>query len=897
MKRAYVLPLLVLLMAGAMPLHPRPARADAADAWWDEVLLIFTACQQISSLTSSTPTPTARTVSATPAEGRLAATPSENRPPVAPTPAPPRLAPPSPSPTARPVTPTPRRLTATPQPPFPTAPLPLSAFPRPPDDNGLGVHWSTSLDEASDEATSYFMSQLTRMNIKWVKLLNNGTTGHNYDHTIDELVSRGMMPILRIYQRCNTPYDRDELAALVRHYVAKGVYYYDLYNEPNLSGERGGWCQPGGEPQPEYLAQVWADAARTIYQAGGYPGLPSFFAPSQKIAGWQESFFYCFFDALRQAGDEDVLYFSWASIHNYYLNHPPTYPYDEVNLTSRPLTEEEIAHYHLSGAQVARINQARATAREPGGFFLGDNAYDDTSNFFHFIAYRDQFYDLFGFEIPILSTEGGATRGSGEDPRYPVVDGQSVAEWTLWTADYMLDDAPDYYFVTTSWLLAQHALDYDDATWETNAWYHNREGDQEPVVSALKNRPRLNEARRSCADDDATCWAAKVKPQPGENPLATYPRPRNDNGRGVHGPPTNQPLPAEVVDYFVPELKAMNIKWVKFLQDDLPEVTDPYLIEQLVANNIEPVMRVYKPVNEPYQHLAQLVAKAGDMGVHYFELYNEPNVSGPAGGWREGEPVNVERMVDLWILAVREVYAAGGRPSLPPLAGGGTVDDLIFLRQFLDGLRAREQADLLPGAWIAVHNYFLNHPLDYPGDPVNVHDVPLSEAEIAERGLTPEQVEAINHARRIAKTPREEGGFWVGNTIDEDSNAFRKFEAYANIFYRRFGFYLPVISTEGGAIAGAAEDPRYPPVRPEDVTRLTLGAYHAVLDDAPAYFFAHMPWLLANSAAEHFDERFEAAAWYKDRQGTVLPVVKALKADVRKDEVRVWREPNLPDGK
>jgi hypothetical protein len=247
-------------------------------------------------------------------------------------------------------------------------------------------------------------------------------------------------------------------------------------------------------------------------------------------------------------------------------------------------------------------------------------------------------------------------------------------------------------------------------------------------------------------------------------------------------------------------------------------------------------------------------------------------------------------MVDLWILAAREVYAAGGHPSLPPLAGGGSVDDLTFLRRFLDGLRARGQADLLPGAWIAVHNYFLNHPLDYPGDPVNVHDVPLTEAEIAERELTPGQVEAINHARRIAKTPREQGGFWVGNTIDEDSNAFRKFEAYANVSYRRFGYYLPVIGTEGGAIVGAAEDPRYPPVREEDLTTLTLGAYHALLDDAPAYFFAHMPWLLANSAGEHFDGRFEPAAWYKDRRGTVLPVVKALKADSRKDEVRIWRE-------
>jgi hypothetical protein len=272
--------------------------------------------------------------------------------------------------------------------------------------------------------------------------------------------------------------------------------------------------------------------------------------------------------------------------------------------------------------------------------------------------------------------------------------------------------------------------------------------------------------------------------------------------------------------------------------------------------------------------------------VHYFELYNEPNLAGPAGGWREGEPINMSQLVDNWMAAGREVQAGGGYPSLPPLAGGGTVDDKVFLREFLAMVRARGQADLLPNSWLPLHNYFLNHPLDYPTDPVNVNDVPLTEAEIAAHGLTPEQVTAINEARRKAKLPRVQGGFWVGNTIDEDSNAFGMFEAYGNIFYRRFGYHLPVIGTEGGAIAGAAEDPRYPPVRQEDVTMLTVSAYHTLLDNAPPYFFAQTPWLLANRAAGHQDERFEAAAWYKDRDGTVLPVVEALKADGRRLEIR-----------
>lgn len=72
----------------------------------------------------------------------------------------------------------------------PTAPLPLSAFPRPKDDNGLGIHWSTHLYAQSDEATGYFVSELARMNIKWVKLLVDGLNNRDYDETIDELVKR-----------------------------------------------------------------------------------------------------------------------------------------------------------------------------------------------------------------------------------------------------------------------------------------------------------------------------------------------------------------------------------------------------------------------------------------------------------------------------------------------------------------------------------------------------------------------------------------------------------------------------------------------------------------------------------------------------------------------------------
>ena len=194
-----------------------------------------------------------------------------------------------------------------------------------------------------------------------------------------------------------------------------------------------------------------------------------------------------------------------------------------------------------------------------------------------------------------------------------------------------------------------------------------------------------------------------------------------------------------------------------------------------------------------------------------------------------------------------------------------------------------------------LHNYFLNHPVDYPTDEVNLKSVPLSAAEIARRQLTPGQVAGINRARQISRLPRSQGGYYVADTIDGDSNAFRKFEAYEHIFYQRFGYAIPIISTEGGAIAGAGEDPRYPVVSDDDVAQETLYAYRYMVEQAPSYYFAFVPWLIANEAGAHHDPRFEGHAWYKDREGAVLPVVGVLKNNAQKPQTRRFTPDNTPD--
>lgn len=395
----------------------------------------------------------------------------------------------------------------------------------------------------------------------------------------------------------------------------------------------------------------------------------------------------------------------------------------------------------------------------------------------------------------------------------------------------------------------------------------------------------------------------------GPLPLARYPRPSEDNGWGVHFSPAAARVEPQVIDYFVPELRSMGMRWTVILNDGLTPQQDE-LVDRLVAAGIEPIIRIHTP-NEPLdpEALRAFVAHYVARGAHYFQLYNEPNLEGSAGGWRPGEPISVERIVDLWIPAARVVRQAGGYPSTPPLAPGGHYDDLTFFRRFLDLVRERGAEDAFYGAWIAVHNYGLNHPFDYPEEPVNLLGRPVTPEELTFYGLTPEQinVEELNYWRAIDRSPnRPDGGRHKGDTILEDSNAFRKFEAYHHEFVTRFGFEIPVIATEGGWLPGEQQDKRYPPVTLEAHTRWLLMAYEYMLDKAPDYFFAFNPWLIANYAANGVTPWFEPHAWYKVRcspdpgrplnvrgetlpfcrDGDLLPIVYALKAHPRKNETR-----------
>ncbi|MEJ2750445.1 MAG: hypothetical protein P8183_21440, partial [Anaerolineae bacterium] len=133
--------------------------------------------------------------------------------------------------------------------------IPYEAFPTPPGNNRWGMHWipSTSQDKGT---VDHFVAELVRMHIKWAVFLNDGTNIGSNDYLVERLVANGIMPVMRLYRSELVAYDGD-LYKMVKHYRAKGVYYYQLYNEPNINVEN-----HQSFANPNQYAQAWAIGAR-----------------------------------------------------------------------------------------------------------------------------------------------------------------------------------------------------------------------------------------------------------------------------------------------------------------------------------------------------------------------------------------------------------------------------------------------------------------------------------------------------------------------------------------------------------------------------------------------------------------------------------------------------------
>jgi hypothetical protein len=197
----------------------------------------------------------------------------------------------------------------TPSPPPDPAPQPsagYSDFPRPPDDNGKGIHLGLN---TTDEAIALDIRRAKDMKLTWATLCYEGEG--QLLRCAKMIWDAGIMPVCRQVTEINRtyPFDRDA-RVLIEHGIPA---YIQIFNEPSDPRE---WARERPKDYVQKWAGLWAQKATDVYNAGGYPGLQCL-QPEELEAA---------IDAL--GPDSQVWRRVWFCAHNYGLNHPPDWQED-----------------------------------------------------------------------------------------------------------------------------------------------------------------------------------------------------------------------------------------------------------------------------------------------------------------------------------------------------------------------------------------------------------------------------------------------------------------------------------------------------------------------------------------------------------------------------------------
>lgn len=322
------------------------------------------------------------------------------------------------------------------------SPKALSEWPRPEGDNGLGLHF-LPVPQLNEYALDLFIYHLKELDMRWTTLY--------YDNPdILELAApkfrdAGIMviwrPALRPYDQYPARRAEQEIESLRMSGMPP---YIQLYNEPTVGQE---W--EGNEADLGGYRRNFIDAADAVYQAGGYVGfqdvdVASLTALIQQIKG--EGKDYLFSEA-------------FFVPHCYGSNHPPAYPYDELNQADRGTTiETDYNASVLCFLKFAQVWQAEA-----------------------------------GFVPPMIMGEGGWATSILEDGRYPRMTEETHREYHLamfnWFKSGQLsngDPLPDYLFAVTPWLISGAGA----MQFEENGWFYSKlTGTKYETVEAVRAMP------------------------------------------------------------------------------------------------------------------------------------------------------------------------------------------------------------------------------------------------------------------------------------------------------------------------------------------------------------------------------------------------------------------------
>jgi hypothetical protein len=338
-----------------------------------------------------------------------------------------------------------------------------------------------------------------------------------------------------------------------------------------------------------------------------------------------------------------------------------------------------------------------------------------------------------------------------------------------------------------------------------------------PQIALDAGQETATPAAEALATITATATLTPALPSPAAAPAATprrmnladwpamtlqeWPRPVNDNGLCLHNTAVAYNDEADI-DLQISRLQSMNMRWTLIHYGDEQQILRA--APRYRDAGITAVWRKNVRSYDRYYDWGRDVQLLLDLGVApYMQLYNEPEL--PAE-W-EGQPIDQQLFLDNLMLAVEQVYNAGGYVGLQFVS-----DD--WLLAALREIKARGGEQVFQRMFLVPHPYGLNHPPDYTADP----------------------------------------------------NGVLGFLHQARLVEQEIGFVPPIIAGEGGWKWNATDDRNFPPI---DAT--LHRDYHVELfnwfrtgvlsngEPLPDTLFAFCPWLLS--------DRGDDSAWFDSFAG------------------------------
>jgi hypothetical protein len=317
---------------------------------------------------------------------------------------------------------------------------PLSDWPRPLHDNGMGIHF-LPIGYYADWVVDLLIGRMKQMHMTWAVVLYEDDNSLRI--AAQKFHDAGIMVVWRPNIRPDASYiymkrDMDILREI-------GMPpYIQLFNEPEVAQE---WAEGDGQIKIKHFSDNWIKFADDVYAAGGFPGLQLVDPETLKFL----------IDRIKSKGKEYLFNQMFFVPHPYGSNHPPDYPYD-----------------------------ANMQAREPG-----KTVDQDWYGTLGFLPYARIYQEKLGFVPPFIIGEGGWAVTVREDDKYPVVNDERHRDYHLevysWFKNGSLSDGealPDYLFAFCPWIIASGGQD----VFEAASWYQQDDDKSKKMTIKAMNR-------------------------------------------------------------------------------------------------------------------------------------------------------------------------------------------------------------------------------------------------------------------------------------------------------------------------------------------------------------------------------------------------------------------------